>query len=1081
MTPSRPKRFVISSWPLVTRTAKQWGSVDHWSLMIAGLILVAPLLQGAPLLTDDGALHIYRTVALDQAIHDGVIYPRWFPDLAYGYGFPFFNYREPLGYYALELLHLLGLSIQLALNLVLAGSVIAGGLATAAWVGDIFDRLAGFVAGLVYMAAPYFLIGAITRANLPEVIALAWMPFILWAFRRLIVIGRQRYFVMAVLSYAGLLLTHNISSLIFTPVLLAYSLWLIAYSRWQTPRGAHETSDAAQYAVRNTLAAMLIALALTAFFWLPALAEGNLAQLYLTHSARGNDYHFNFLSLAELLGGPGTSDPALLNPPLRITLGWPQLALALLGILTIRRMQSREQRAHIIAAAVAFAGFLFMALPISLPLWDHLPLIRFVQFPWRFVGRAILPAALLAGAAAYTLFHSSRITRHASLIFIALVPLIFVAPLLYPRASSGKSDLSMTNVFAYEHATGHIGVDPLGAYLPDTVKQRPTGSPLEAQYAANLPIRRFDRSALPTGAQITSEVYGPNQAEIDLETPTGFRATYLTFDFAGWQVAIDGQPSPITPSDPTGLITFDVPAGQHHLSISFGSTPIRSLADALSIAGVLALAISILRVRAVEHRQATKPQSNLGVVVSPARLLLAGSWLLLVPLSFFLIKTWLIDAQLTPLRNSRLHGDQLAGVTHPLHVDFGDQLQLLGYDLSPSSAPSGDSVRLDLYWQALRPMDAAYQTTAGVVDTAGEIWSPKTLDRPRDYQDYPKTSQWPVDGYAVDSFELPINPGTPPGGYSIFVEAFTRDTLIPLPVQSGTPSPSSRPAAAIIGSIDITHAARTFGADQLGIYNFRVSQALMPDLTLIGFNLDRTDILPGDTVLLTLFWQAAQKPSNDYSLTIQLLDAQDRPVAQQAFQLGDGRYPTSQWTNGEQIIDLDRVRVPADTPAGDYRWRGVLSSGVSFDLGQLHVAAPERSFAMPSIEHRVDQTLGQKVTLLGYSLKGREVRGETLNLTLYWRAEAGMDKSYKVFVQLLDANGQPRAQVDAIPVNGARPTTTWLPSEIVTDNYPLILPADLPNGKYQLVTGMYGETDNMRLKLINGHDGIQLTAFDIGP
>ena len=65
---------------------------------MVGLILVAPLLQASPLCTDDGALHVYRTVALDRALHDGLLYPRWFPDLAFGYGFPFFNYREPLGY-----------------------------------------------------------------------------------------------------------------------------------------------------------------------------------------------------------------------------------------------------------------------------------------------------------------------------------------------------------------------------------------------------------------------------------------------------------------------------------------------------------------------------------------------------------------------------------------------------------------------------------------------------------------------------------------------------------------------------------------------------------------------------------------------------------------------------------------------------------------------------------------------------------------------------------------------------------------------------------------------------------------------
>jgi hypothetical protein len=117
-------------------------------------------------------------------------------------------------------------------------------------------------------------------------------------------------------------------------------------------------------------------------------------------------------------------------------------------------------------------------------------------------------------------------------------------------------------------------------------------------------------------------------------------------------------------------------------------------------------------------------------------------------------------------------------------VDYGDQLRLLGYSLAPGSAPAGETVRVDLYWRALRPLDRNYQTTVGLVDAHGEVWNPKTLERPRDYQDYPATSTWPMGAYVVDSFELPINPGTPPGQYQIFAEVFERGSLLPLPAQA---------------------------------------------------------------------------------------------------------------------------------------------------------------------------------------------------------------------------------------------------------------------------------------------------------
>ena len=356
----------------------------------------------------------------------------------------------------------------------------------------------------------------------------------------------------------------------------------------------------------------------------------------------------------------------------------------------------------------------------------------------------------------------------------------------------------------------------------------------------------------------------------------------------------------------------------------------------------------------------------------------------------------------------------------------------------------------------------------GIVDAAGEIWSPKTLNRPRDYQDYPATTTWPTDAYVVDSFELPIIPGAPPGQYAIYVEVFARETLLPLAASAPAPHPASRPFAAIIAALDVTPARRTFSADELGIYNFRLDRPLTADLTLLGLNVDRSDALPGDSVLLTLFWQAAQPAAVD--LTLQLVGDQGQVVAEDR----------STFNPVGQTIQLRRVRVPADMATGRYRWRGSIEGQVIFETGELRVTAPDRSFVIPPIEQRIDQVFDGQIALLGYN--GAEcARGATCALTLIWRSEQAPAKSYKVFVQLLDANGLPRAQIDAAPVNGARPTTSWLPGEIITDPYMLNLPADLPAGRYRVVAGLYQELDNTRLKLTDGRDFVELTTFEIAP
>ncbi len=89
-----------------------------------------------------------------------------------------------------------------------------------------------------------------------------------------------------------------------------------------------------------------------------------------------------------------------------------------------------------------------------------------------------------------------------------------------------------------------------------------------------------------------------------------------------------------------------------------------------------------------------------------------------------------------------------------------------------------------------------------------------------------------------------------------------------------------------------------------------------------------------------------------------------------------------------------------------------------------------------------------------------------------------MPESYKVFVHLLDANGVPHAQADVIPLNGARPTWSWLPGEIIADEIALKIPADLPAGAYRLTTGLYNELSGKRLPLSSNADAIDLAMLD---
>ena len=78
-----------------------------------------------------------------HAWENGLYFSRWLPDLAFGYGYPFFVYREPVPLYASLIPHLLGLPLPAAENLLYIVSILAAGWFMYLWVCDVFGGRAG--------------------------------------------------------------------------------------------------------------------------------------------------------------------------------------------------------------------------------------------------------------------------------------------------------------------------------------------------------------------------------------------------------------------------------------------------------------------------------------------------------------------------------------------------------------------------------------------------------------------------------------------------------------------------------------------------------------------------------------------------------------------------------------------------------------------------------------------------------------------------------------------------------------------------------------------------------------------------
>ena len=113
-----------------------------------------------------------------------------------------------------------------------------------------------------------------------------------------------------------------------------------------------------------------------------------------------------------------------------------------------------------------------------------------------------------------------------------------------------------------------------------------------------------------------------------------------------------------------------------------------------------------------------------------------------------------------------------------------------------------------------------------------------------------------------------------------------------------------------------------------------------------------------------------------------------------------------------------------------------------------------------AMETAVSLPFGDAITLQGYTLGQTTLApGDIAQVTLFWQTAVPLAARYKVFLHLVDENGNLAAQRDSEPGSNLKPTTIWPPGETITDNHGLLIPADLPPGEYTLLLGLYDVAD----------------------
>lgn len=374
-----------------------------------GLIFVVFLL-GLPLLgqrfipTHDGEYHLIRFMEFYTMLSQGYVFPRWAPTLNSGFGIPIFLFHYPFPNYIGALFHFLGFQFVDAFKLALFFGYLLSGIFCFLFLVKLRGKKAAFFGTIAALTVPYWFVDMYVRGSVGEVWAFTWM------FASLAAIVWQKRTGVG-MSVAFLILSHNIQSLLFLPMIILFA--------W--------------FRDRKGVLAILLGVILSGYFWIPALLERS----YVVGLSTVNPLD-HFASIWELLvpsWGSEFSGRSIIANKMSFQIGIIPLVWLLLA----------GWRSIALATTIVF----FM-LPASQTIWMNVPGMAYIQYPWRLLSLFI---PMVAISAAYV---NTKISIKKSIV-IAIAGIVLVYGYARPATYERRDDAYYSSKPNFTSGTSSMG------------------------------------------------------------------------------------------------------------------------------------------------------------------------------------------------------------------------------------------------------------------------------------------------------------------------------------------------------------------------------------------------------------------------------------------------------------------------------------------------------------------------------------------------------------------------------------------------------------------------------------------------
>jgi hypothetical protein len=410
----------------------------------------------------------------------------------------------------------------------------------------------------------------------------------------------------------------------------------------------------------------------------------------------------------------------------------------------------------------------------------------------------------------------------------------------------------------------------------------------------------------------------------------------------------------------------------------------------------------------------------------------------------------------------------------PLSVDFGDQVWLSGYAIEETQIEPGRLLYVVLDWEAQRPLTRDYVAFVHLVDDAGQIWGNRDQELHDDGGQL--ASAWSSGAHTLNGYGVELITGAPPGRYEVRVGVYARgDQTARLPI-AGTPGQRTE---FTLAEIDVPKPSGPWWVYPMPPMQVAYGRDVEfgPAVRLIGYSLATGAVKPGDAVDVSLFWKTVRDVEGDFQVQLRLRDPKGALRGEALLPPSAASYPPTAWGGAAIVTGKYGLIVDPAAPAGpvDLLVNLVTPDGQSlrrddWRIGQLTIAELPRRFDVPPVQHPQRAELGGYARLLGYDLTTTDGQSSfvlrpssVLHLTLYWQGVKPTPISYRVFTHVIDADNRIYGQHDKTPLDGARPTTSWIEGEVLVDEYTIQLKPETPPGTYRLEVGLYDPATFARL------------------